>query len=131
MDKEYVMALLGYAIPLKEDLIEKDFLKDLVVWNYLTEEEKNFYYTIFGMNADKILRNKKDITIKNYEEAKKTLINMQMSLVMKSITTDLISANPHHFEDISKTFPIKYPNIPGLANYIKEHYESAQKDEQQ
>jgi len=131
MDKEYVMALLGYAIPLEKDLIKKDFLNDLVVLNNLTEEEKNFYYTIFGMNADKILRNKKDITIKNYEEAKRTLINMQMSLVMKSITTDLISANPHHFEDILKTFPIKYPNIPGLANYIKEHYESAQEDEQQ
>ena len=88
---------------------------------HLTEEETNFGKRYFGMQAEEILKNKKDVK-ENYEDSKRIYENMLFSIAIKTLVDHLKNTYPNFIDNVYKTLSVTQPDIPGLSEYIRDYY---------
>lgn len=81
---------LGFAMPSKEDLEQRDFLLELSKAIFLSEEETGLFRSLFDSIAEKILRNKKDAEAN--EENKREIRNMITSILVNTRVSVLQAA---------------------------------------
>ena len=81
---------LGFAMPSKEDLGQRDFLLELSKAIYLSEEETGLAKSLFDSIAEEILRNKRDADVN--EENKRVIRNMLTSILVNTRVSVLQAA---------------------------------------
>lgn len=81
---------LGFAMPSKEDLGQRDFLLELSKAIYLSEEETGLFRSLFDSIAEEVLRNKKDAEAN--EKNKRVIRNMLTSILINTRVSVLQAA---------------------------------------